>query len=434
VDYLSDGIAESLINRLSQLPQLRVMARSTAFRYRGAEVDPQEAGRELGVGAVLTGRVVQQGGSLNVQAELVDVENGSQLWGEQYSHELADIISVQNDIATQISQALRLQLSGEEREQLARGETTNSEAYQAYLKGRFVWNKRTNQDFKKAIEFFQEAGEKDPGYALAQAGLADCLTLLGAQFYGADQDFPPKEAFARARSAAQTALRLDPSLAEARASLGFIRFLNDWDWEGAERDFQQAIALKPSYATAHQWYSLLLSATGRHDEAIEEAKHALELEPNSPVHNRELGLAFFWARQYREAVAQMDKTLELDSSFPLAREQLIDSYWLQGMRDEAIAEAEKLDTRIGKFFELVHEGNEIEAVRLLPSLPDINRLMSAPRYFVLAGDKETLLDRLEGAVLDRHPQLVVALASPLLDPLRSDPRFEDLLRRMNFPE
>ncbi len=434
VDYLSDGIAESLINRLSQLPQLQVMARSTSFRYRGAEVDPQEAGRELGVGAVLTGRVVQQGDSLNVQAELVDVESGGQLWGEQYSHELADIVEVQNDIATQISQALRLQLTGQEQAQLVQQETANSDAYHAYLKGRYVWNKRTNRDFKKAIEFFEDAGEKDPEYALAQAGLADCYILLGSQFYGVDEDFPPKESFAKARNAAREALRLDPSLAEARASLAFIRFLDDWDWEGAERDFRQAIALNPSYATAHQWYSLLLSSTGRHDEAIEEAKHSLELEPNSPVQNRELGLAFFWARRYREAVEQLEKTLELDSSFPLAREQLIDSYWLQGMRDEAMAEAEKLDTRIGKFYQLVHEGKQKEAADLLPSLPDINRLMSVSRYYVLAGDKETLLDRLEGAVLDRHPQLVVALASPLLDPLRSDPRFADLLRRMNFPE
>jgi len=218
VDYLSDGIAESLINQLSELSQLSVMARSMAFRYRGDDIDPQTVGKELGVQAVLTGRVVQQGDRLNVQAELVDVENGMQLWGQQYEHELADLLTVQNNLATEISQALRLELSGAEQARIA-ARTANSEAYQAYLRGRFHWRQRTNEDFKKAIEFFEEARRVDPDYALAYAGLADSYFFLGAQFYGLDENYPPTDAIAQARASALEALRLDATLAEPYATL-----------------------------------------------------------------------------------------------------------------------------------------------------------------------------------------------------------------------
>jgi TolB-like protein/thioredoxin-like negative regulator of GroEL len=434
VDYLSDGIAESLIDRLSQLPQLKVMARSTAFRYRASDVDPQTVGRELGVGAVLTGRVVQRDDTLNVHAELVDVESGRQLWGQSYDREMADIVSVQNDIAQEISQALRLQLSGEDRQVLAKSYTTNAEAYQAYLKGRFFWSKRTNEDFKKALEFFQEAREKDPEYALAQVGLADCYLLLGAQWYGVDEEFPPKETIEKARRAALEALRLDPSRAEARATLGFLKFNYDWDWQGSERDFQQAIALNPSYTTGHQWYGIYLWATGRHEEAIEEATHALELEPISPMQNRELGLALLTAERYPEAIEQLKKTFELDPAFPLTSEWLVYSYWLSGMEDEAVEEAKTFDDEVGRFYELVKEGKLAEATLLLPSLPDRGRLTLRSSYHILVGDDESLFDCLEEAFRERNPQLPMALGIPLLDPFRSDPRFQDLRQRMNLPE
>jgi TolB-like protein/Tfp pilus assembly protein PilF len=430
VDHLSDGIPESLIDRLSQLPQLRVMARSTTFRYRGPDVNPQDVGRELGVGAVLTGRVVQRDDTLNVHAELVDVKSGSQLWGEQYDRELADIVTVQNDIAAEISQALRLQLSGEE-QQLAKIATTNSEAYQSYLKGRYLWNKRTNEDFKKAIEFFQEAREADPEFALAHVGLADCYVLLGEAFYGADEDFPPKDAFARAKSAALEALQLDSSLAEARTTLAFIRWSYDWDWEGAEREFQQAIALNPNYTTAHQWHSWYLSTMGRHDEALEGAKRALELDPISPLQNREQGIFLHRAGRYREAIEQLEKTLELDPSFPEAREYLIDAYWLSGMEDKAIAEATRLDERLGRLYQMAKEGKRTEAAQLRESLPE-RSLLDLPRHYMLAGDTEGLLGRLEEAYRERYPTLPIVLGDPHLNPLRSHPRFIELLRRMNI--
>ena len=276
VDYLADGIAESLINRLSELPQLQVMARSTSFRYRGNDVDPRAAGRELGVRAVLTGRVVQREESLNVQAELVDVQSGSQLWGEQYNREITDLLLVQNDIARDISRALRLQLSGEEQVQLAEA-TEDSAAYQAYLKGRFLLNRRRQVDIENAVIFFEEAKASDPDFALAHVGLGDSYIVIGAQWYGVDPDNPPAVAMAKARTAAREALRLDPDLAEAYVTLAYIEFLQDWDWEAAETDFLKAIELKPNYVIAHQWYSEFLGVMGRHEEGIAESVRALEL-------------------------------------------------------------------------------------------------------------------------------------------------------------
>jgi TolB-like protein len=433
VDYLSDGIPESLIDRLSELPQLRVMARSTAFRYRDAGMDPQTVGRELGVGAVLTGRVVQRDDTLNVHAELVDVESGSQLWGESYDREMADIVSVQNDIAQEISQALRLQISGEEQQQLATSRTANSEAYQAYLKGRFFWNKRTNEDFKRAIVFFEEAREKDPEYALAYVGLADCYSLLGLQVYGRAEEFAPSDAFTNARRAALEALRLDPSLAEARATLAWVRFLYDWDWEGAEEEFKKAIALDPNYATAHQWYSVYLYSMERNDEAIQAAKHALEIDPISPLLNRSLGSAFQQAGRYQEAIEQFEKTLELDPSFPLARQSLAHAYWLNGMKDKAISEAGKANEELGRYYQLVQANDRAEAIRILATLSDDAQILHVGRYYI-AGDEDTVFERLERAFEQHDPQLVMALVSSELEPLRSSPRYQNLLQRMNLPQ
>jgi adenylate cyclase len=265
-------------------------------------------------------------------------------------------------------------------------------------------------------------------------GLADCYFLLGAQWYGVDEAFSPKDSIEKARTAALEALRLDPSRAEARATLAFIKFNHDWDWEGAEEDFRQAIALNPSYTTGHQWYGIYLWATGRHEEAIEEARHALELEPISPMQNRELGLALLTAGRYPEAIEQLKKTFELDPTFPLTGEWLIYSYWLSGMEDEAVEEAKKLDDEVGRFFELVKDGKRVEAALLLPSLPDRGRLTLRSSYHILVGDHESLFDCLEKAYRERNPQLVMALGAPLISSLRSDPRLQELRRRMNLPE
>lgn len=435
IDYLTDGIAETLINRLSQLPRLKVMARSTAFRYRSSKLDPQGVGRELGVGAVLTGRIVQQGRSLNVQAELVDVRSGTQIWGEQYNRELEDIVTVQNNIAQDISRALRLELTGVEQERLSKYGTASSEAYQAYLKGRYFWNKRTNEDFKKAIGFFEEAQQKDPSYALAYVGLADTYALLGLRVYGEDESVQPQEAIAKAKATAQDALRLDDTLAEAWASMAFLRYFNDWDWEGAEKDFQRSLGLNSSYSTAHQWFSLYLSQMERYDEAIEEGKVALELEPTSPIMNRNLGILLFNARRYPQAIEQLQKTMELDPAYPLVRQFLVSAFWLQGMKDRAVTEAQKLDPQIGRVFALANEGNKTEVRKLLASAGENTfpaRLL--PQLFVMAGDTEGLFLYLENGFEKHDPLLPNALTNPFLDSVRADPRYLALKQRVGLKE
>ena len=247
-EYLSDGLADSLINSLSQVPKLRVTPRSTVFRYKGQVVDPQKIGRDLNVGAVLTGRVVQRGDVLIIGTELLDVAHESQLWGEQYNRKLTDVLVVQEDIANAISEKLRLKLSGKEQQQLNKSYTVNPEAYQGYLKGRYWWNKRTEEGFRKGIEYFQQAIAKDPTYALAYSGLADCYSLLAVY-----DIVSPREAYPEAKEAALKALEIDDTLAEAHTSLGFVKTNYDWDWSGGEREYQRAIELNPSYATAHQW-------------------------------------------------------------------------------------------------------------------------------------------------------------------------------------
>lgn len=432
VDYLSDGIAESLINRLSQLPQLRVMARSAAFRYRGRDLDPRAVGRELDVGAVLTGRVVQQGDTLNVHAELVDVRTGGQLWGEQYSEELADIVSVQNNLATEITQALRLQLNVEEREELGRHDTMSSAAYQAYLKGRYLWNKRANEEVRKAIGFFQQAIEEDPGYALAHAGLADAYLILGGQFYGADPEFSPQETLAKAKASAREAIRLDPTLAEPRASLAFIEFFHDWSWEEAERDFQLALEHDSGYATLQHWYAFYLSTMDRHEEAIARARRGIELEPSSPLNNRNLALILYRARRYTEAVAQMERTRELDASFPTVTEYLALFSWQSGMRERAVEEAQTLGQPLASFFQLLHEDKSEEASDAIAAAGSELSFTIRVTCYGLAGDRERLLTELEAAARERLPGLVFVMGDPAVAGVSSDPRYLEIRRQMGL--
>jgi serine/threonine protein kinase/tetratricopeptide (TPR) repeat protein len=433
VDYLSDGIAETLINRLSQIGDLQVMARSTAFRYRGAAVDPQQAGRELGVGAVITGRVVQQESRVNVQAELVDVDTGRQLWGEQYSHEIADLASLQNAIAREISRALRIELTGEEEAELQKSPTENPEAYRAYLRGRHHWNQRTKEDFKRAIAYFEEARNVDPAYALAYVGLADCYILLGGQFYGQDPDFPPKVANEKAREAALEAIRLDDTLAEPRATLGWIAYLVDWDFAGAESLFREANVLDPSYVTTHHYYAYLLSSQGRHEEAIQEAVRTVELEPSSPLYNRTLGMIFHQARRYDEAVAQLEKTLRLDPEFPLAQGTLINAHWLAGRSDDAIGLAWQSDPQLAELLTLVREGKHSEAHVALDAFDWNQRTFTEwAQYYAIAGDRDRLFEGLEAALAEHHPLLPFVVALPQLDSESLDPRLIDLKRRIGF--
>src|SRR3990172_9302448 len=349
-----------------------------------------------------------------------------QIWGQQYNRQLADIVTEQNEIAQNISQALRLTLTGDE-------VTSDSEAYRAYWKGRFHWNRRTNEDLKKAILFFEESLAQDPALALAHVGLADSYVLLGAQFYGAEADFPPTVAMAKARSAAHETLALHPNLAEAYTTLAYISFLHDWNWEAAEKGFLEAIERKPRYAVAHQWYSELLMVLERHDESIAQARQALELEPTSPILSRELGYRFHQARRYPEAIGEFRKTLELDPDFSLARIMLTDALWDGGKIEEALAEAQRIDERRGTLFQLLAQGKTSEARAWVESFPrDEFTPTTLSELYARAGAKEKALELLEEGLEKRIPELLTTVGQPLYDPWRSAPRFLGIRRKMGL--
>jgi len=296
MEYFSDGITESIINTLSQLPRLRVVARSTVFRYKGLEVDPQEVGQQLGVRAVLTGRVRQAGDELMIAAELIDVTNDEHLWGEHYNRKLSGIFDVQEEIAKEISERLRLKLTGDEKKRLAKRYTANAEAYQLYLRGRYFWYKRTEEALRKSIEYFNQAIAEDPSYAAAYDGLSDSYALLALRGIIA-----PREGLLKAKAAARKALEIDDSLGEAYASLAHVR-LHDWDWSGLEEEFKRALKLNPGHAIAYHWYSEYLMAMGRADESIAIVKQAQETDPLSPVITSTLGFAFLFAHKYDRAI------------------------------------------------------------------------------------------------------------------------------------
>ena len=332
MEYLSDGITENIINTLSRLPALRVLPRSTVFRYKDKLEDPQQIGKALGVRAVLTGKIVQRGNQLQIQTELIDVASGNQLWGEQYNRPLEDVLNVQENIAREITAKLHVQLTGTEAQQLAKRYTHNTEAYQLYLKGQFHWNKRTQQDLQKAIEHFQQAIALDPNYALAYAGLADAYFALSTT--GATQP----DMTSKARDAALKALALDERLAEAHAALANILRGYDYDFSGAEREFKRALELNPNYAEGHYRYGLALTCLGRHEEAFAEYERALELDPLSLVINRNYGESLLFARKYDESIEQLKKTLELDANFAQGHSSLSTAYQLKGRYAESVEE------------------------------------------------------------------------------------------------
>jgi len=442
MEYLSDGITESLINSLSQLPKLEVKSRDSAFHYKGKDPDAKTVGRELGVRAVFKGRVTQVGDNLTVSAELIDARNNDHIWGEQYSRKASDILALQGDIAKEITTALRVRLSGEDVKRMAKNYTANPEAYQDYLKGRYWLNRRSVEGFNKGIEYFQEAIAKDSAYALAYSGLADGYSLRSD--YGA---IPPKDGYPRAKEAAQKALELDDTLAEAHTSLAFINAFYDWDWSGSEREFQRAIALNPDDAAAREWYAYSLANMGRSEEAIAEQKRALELDPLSLISNRVLGLEFYFARYYDQAIEQYRKTLELDPTFLFTHNNLCLAYVQKSMYTEGIAECEKemvLSTHnaralSGLGYAYAVAGRSAEARNVLDQLNAISKQEYVPALsrvgvYVGLGEKGQAFEWLEKAYEDRSIGSTFARikVDPIYDPLRSDPRFADLLRRMNL--
>ena len=441
MEYLSDGITESLINSLSQLPNLKVLARTTVFSYKNRAVDPIKVGRELGVRAVLTGRVVEREGSLIIQADLLDVTDGSQLWGEQYHRKMSDLLAVQEEIARQISERLRLKLTGEEQKRLTRHHTENAEAYQLYLKGRYYWNKRTAESLNKGIEYFQQAIDKDPNYALAYAGLTDSYSLLGSAIGG----LSPKETFSKAKAAAVKALAIDDTLAEAHAALALVHLRYDWDWSATEREIKRAIALNPNYATTYHWYADYLVVMGRLDEAIVQIKQAQKLDPLSLIINTVMALRLYHARQYDQAIEQCQKTLEMDSNFAQAHFALGQAYEQKAKYEEAIAELQKATTLSPSspflFSALGHayavSGQAGEAVKILEKLQKLSRQRYVSPHemamiYTGLGETDQAFGWLEKAYVDRSWRLPFLNVEPRFDSLRSDPRFAALVRRVGL--
>jgi len=439
LEYLSDGITESVINTLSQLPKLRVVARNTVFRYKTREVDLQEIGRELGVQAALTGRVHQIADRLIISIELIDVTNDSQLWGERYNRNLPDIFEVQEEIAKEITEKLRLKLTRKEKSRLAKRHTHNVEAYQAHLKGRYFWNKRTTESLNKGVEHFKQAIDSDPAYAPAYAGLSDSYTLLVVR-----EAISPEEGFAKAKAAASMALRIDEAFAEAHASLGHA-MLHNWEWDEAERELKRAIELNPGYPSARHWYSEHLTAMGRCDESIAELKLAAELDPLSLVISADLGRAYYYAREYDQVMKQEARTLEMDSNFWLSHINLGRSYTQKGMHAEAIdklRQARELsvgNTEVLSFlgFAYAAAGKRDEALKTLRELDEQSKRNHVPPYhFAIVhaglGEKDRAFEWLEHAFENRAVGLFTLKVEPMFDGLRSDPRFEDLLRRVGL--
>jgi TolB-like protein/DNA-binding winged helix-turn-helix (wHTH) protein/Tfp pilus assembly protein PilF len=440
-EYLSDGITESLINSLSRLPHLKVMSRDAAFRYKGKETDAQTVGRDLGVRAVFEGRVTQHGDSLTISAELIDARDNSHIWGQQYDRKPSDIFALQEEIAREMTTALRLRLTNEDEKRLARSYTPNPEAYQDYLRGRYFWQK-TGLGLNKGVQYFQQAIANDPKYALAYDGLADSYILLSVFGFSS-----PKEAYPRAKEATLKSLEIDGTLAETHTSLARIKAEYDWDWSGAESEFQRAVELNPSYATAYQWHGSVLSTMGRPEEAIANYKRALELDPLSPIINAAMGQAFYYTRQYDQAIEQQKKTLELDPNLSLARVVLAYAYLEKSMNKEAIAEFEKhvviSQGRVWGLAELGYGyavvGRKREARNMLDKLNELSKQKfiaadAMAQIYAGLGEKSKAFEWLEKGY-ERHSLGLGGVdlkVDPVWDPLRSDPRFADLLRRMNL--
>jgi eukaryotic-like serine/threonine-protein kinase len=440
-EYLSDGITESLINNLATVPKLRVMAQSVVVRYKRREIDPQAVGRELSVRAVLTGKIMESGGSLRIGTELVDVATGSRLWGAQYNRRSGDILVVQDEISNEISDKLRLQLTRVEKKRLTKRHTENAEAYRLYLKGRHHWNRWTEEGFYKAIDYFRQAAEKDPSYALAYAGLADSYVLLGWNSY-----LPPKVAFPEGKAAAMTAVKLDPNLAEARAPLAALLWLHNWQWEQAQTEFEHSLKLSPTYATANHWYAEYLMTVGKHAEALAVMKISQESDPLSLIINVAAGWQLYCARRYDEAIEQLRRTIELDPNYPV-------TYWILGLLlrktgnyEQAIAEGEKAVKLSGGSplmrAALAHTfgaaGRTKEATHMLDDLTELaTQKYVAPYFFagihIGLGEHERAIEYLEKSYEEHSHWLIYLHIDPSMDRLRDDPRFQSLLRRIGLP-
>jgi eukaryotic-like serine/threonine-protein kinase len=442
-DLLSDGITQSVIDSLAHLPQLKVKSRNSVFRYKGKEIDIQKLGKELAVDALLTGRVVQHGDSIQVSADLTNVRDNTELWGEQYERKAADVLALQQQIASDIAEKLRSKLTGAEKQQVTKQGTQNPEAYQLYVKGRYYWNKRTNADLKTAISLFNQAIEKDPSYALAYSGLADAYSVLIT--CGAD----PNDVIPKSNAAAEKALELDPTLAHPHAVLATSKFDYSWDFVGGEADYKKAIALDPSDATAHQWYSLDLAGVGRIRESIDEAERAYQLDPLSPVISLDRAMPYLSARQFDKAIDICKKVLAENPDFGQAHLALYTAFWGLHKYPESIEELKvhaqlQGDKVLGEMAAAMgtglrsggKDGALHSAVQALLAQRKAGDYFVSPyaiaQNYANLGDKDHAFEWLENAYKERDSSIVWMPTDLMLDPIRSDARYAELVRKVGF--
>ncbi len=446
-EYFCDGMAEEIINALTHVEDLRVVARTSAFSFRGKEIDIREIGRKLNVKTLLEGSVRKAGNRVRISAQLVNVADGYHLWSEKYDRNIGegccpeDIFAIQDEISLAIVEKLKVKLLGVEKAKIVKRFTDDQEAYNLYLRGRYFWSKRTEEDIERAIQYFRQAIEKDPDYALAYAGMADSHILLAEYSL-----LPPKDAFPRAKAAVMKALEIEETLAEAHTSLAFIKTLSDWDWMGAEKEFKQAIEFNPGYATAHQWYAEHLTMTGQYAEAIAEIKRAQELDPLSLIISVASAVAIFCGtHRYDQVIEECQKVLEMDPNFGGALNVLGMVYRERGMYEEAIEAFQKAKTfdegntwvtaELGHAYAI--SGERSEAQKVLDELEQLSKRRYVPPdnialVYLGLGKKNLTFEYLEKAYEDRSVGLSWLKADPIFDSLRSDPRFKALLKRIGL--
>jgi TolB-like protein/DNA-binding winged helix-turn-helix (wHTH) protein len=439
-EYFADGITDALITQLAKLHGLRVISRTSIMQYKSTRESLPNIARDLNVDAVVEGSVSRSGNRVRVTAQLVDARADRHLWAEEYDRDLRDVLSLQSELAHDIAEQVRASISSEEQLLMARIGTVEPAAYESYLRGRSFWNQRTPAGLMQAIAYFQHAIELDPRYAEAYSGLADAYTALGYTSYWA-----PRDSFPKARELANKALKIDPSLAEARASLAYVKLYYDWDWKGGEEEFQKAIAVNPNYATAHHWYSVLLTARGRHEEALIEIHRAHDLDPLSVPINTDIGFELYYARRYEEAMTQLRSVLQTSPHFPLAHLWLGRTYEQKGMYPEAITEFEQAGIALKDWPVIIAAaghaygrwGHKSEATGALRRMTELTKEEYVTPYgvaLIFAGlnDKEQTMKWLQNAYEDRSHWLVWLNLDPRFDNVRSDPHFQELLQRMKF--
>ncbi len=439
IEYLSDGMTETLISSLSQLPNLNVKARSSVFRYKGKETDAQTIGKELNVQAILNGRVVERGNDLSLYVELIDVALDKVIWSQTYNRQMTNLVSLQSEIARDVSNNLKIKLSGADEQKLAKNYTESAEAYQLYLKGQYVWNKHTREDLQKAIEYFNQALEKDPNYALAYAGLTNSYNILGNSY------LPPREAFPKAKIYAAKALAIDDTLSEAHTAMAAVNLFYDWDWAEAEKHLKRARTLNPNDAGVNDIYGAYWDAMGHPDKAVAESKRGQELDPLSLLMNTNLGIDFYYARQYDEAIAQLEKTVNLEPRYYNASLYLGQAYEQKKMYQKAIATFQKgmaqpernpkLLASLGHAYAMA--GEREKALKALDELREMSKHRYVSPYlfaviYIGLGDKDQTFAWLEKAFQDRSFWLIWLNVEPKFDSLRDDGRFQDLLRRVGL--